>query len=155
MRTIATGIVINNACSSWHRLAGDFTFGNARAYIGTLFEVLSAEAQEIVTRIVGRHYGKPLAHALWAAQREVYEDHLRRPYVVTGVFTQKLRVNRDINHMARVIGVMRHANKGWKTHLANTPDGEKYKKGYIQEAVAFYERELAYLEMMKSPSFRR
>jgi hypothetical protein len=33
-----TPIVINNACSSWHRLAENYTFGNARAYIGTLWE---------------------------------------------------------------------------------------------------------------------
>lgn len=32
-----TPIIINNACLSWHRLAGTFTFANARAYIGTLF----------------------------------------------------------------------------------------------------------------------
>jgi hypothetical protein len=28
-----TPIIINNACTSWHRLAETFTFGNARAYV--------------------------------------------------------------------------------------------------------------------------
>jgi hypothetical protein len=47
-----TPIVINNACASWHRLAETFTFGNARAYIGTLFPVATTEAQEIVVGVL-------------------------------------------------------------------------------------------------------
>jgi hypothetical protein len=44
MAGVGTPIVINNACLSWHRLAGDMIFGGARAYVGTLFPVTSAEA---------------------------------------------------------------------------------------------------------------
>jgi hypothetical protein len=73
-----TPIVINNACSSWHRLAGDYTFGNARAYIGTLFPVTGAEAHDVVAKLLDKHFGKPLAAALWSAQREVYGDSVRR-----------------------------------------------------------------------------
>ena len=40
-------IILNNACSSWHRLAGDFIFGQARLYIGTLFEVMDAQTGEL------------------------------------------------------------------------------------------------------------
>ena len=103
-RTLAaetTPIIINNACVSWHRLAGDFMFGGARAYVGTLVPVLPFEAQDIVTRVLGKHFGKPLAHAFWAAQRESYgENGIRRPYVVTGAYSQTLR--------GKIVDVPRH-----------------------------------------------
>ena len=76
-----TPIVINNACCSWHRLAGDYTFGNARAYIGTLFPVTGAVAHDVVVKLLDKHFGKPLAAALWSAQREVYGNAARRPYI--------------------------------------------------------------------------
>jgi hypothetical protein len=71
-RTLAaesTPIIINNACVSWHRLAGNFMFGGARAYVGTLVPVLPVEAQDIVTRVLKKHFGKALAHALVCATR--------------------------------------------------------------------------------------
>jgi hypothetical protein len=40
-----TPIVINNACVSWHSLAETFAWANARAYVGTLFEVGTTEGQ--------------------------------------------------------------------------------------------------------------
>jgi hypothetical protein len=103
-RTLAaetTPIIINNACVSWHRLAGDFMFRGARAYVGTLVPVLPFEAQDIVTRVLGKHFGKPLARAFWAAQRESYgENGIRRPYVVTGAYSQTLR--------GKIVDVPRH-----------------------------------------------
>src|SRR5271169_5053448 len=52
----------------------------------------AVEAQDIVTRVLGKHFGKPLAHAFWSAQRESYgENSIRRPYVVTGVYPQTHR----------------------------------------------------------------
>lgn len=95
-------IVINNACTSWHELAGMFTFCNARAYIGTLVSVTTSEAHDIAVKLLGQHFGKPLAVALWRAQNEVYRDEsgsdtVRRPYVLTGVFPQRLRsVSRNV-----------------------------------------------------------
>lgn len=84
-------IVLNNACVSWHRLAGTFAFCNARAYIGTLFEVIPTEAQDVAMKILDRHYGKPLALALWHAQNDVYQDSIRRPYLLVGTHFQRLR----------------------------------------------------------------
>lgn len=55
-----TSIIVNNACASWHRLAKTFTFAQARAYLGTRFSVSDVEAQEVVSRLLGRHFGKPL-----------------------------------------------------------------------------------------------
>jgi hypothetical protein len=90
-----TPIVINNACVSWHRLAKSFTFSNARAYIGTLFPISPLEAQEVIIKLVEKHFAKPLPAALWSAQRNVYGTSHRRPYVATGVYTQWLRAKRQ------------------------------------------------------------
>jgi hypothetical protein len=84
-----TPIIINNACSSWHRLASNYIFGNARAYIGTLFPVMTSEAHGVVERLLGKHFGKPIPTALWSAQREVYGANPRHPY---GVYPQCLRI---------------------------------------------------------------
>ena len=62
-----------------------FTFANARAYVGTLFPITPCEAAAVVVRMLDKHWHKPLAAALWAAQRDVYGTNIRRPYVVTGV----------------------------------------------------------------------
>lgn len=90
-----TPVVVNNACGSWHRLAASFTFGNARAYIGTLFMVGTSEAEAFAIKLLGKHFGKPLGVALWLAQNEIYGDAPRRPYVVTGVHPQRLRSRRQ------------------------------------------------------------
>jgi hypothetical protein len=74
-----TPILMNNACASWHRLAETYTYCNARAYVGTLFPVLPAEASEIVVKLLGKHFGKPLPTALWSAQREAYGNGGRMP----------------------------------------------------------------------------
>jgi hypothetical protein len=86
-----TPIIINNACLSWHRLAETFTFANARAYVGTLFPITPSEAAAVVVRALDKHWNKPLAAAMWSAQRDVYGSDIRRPYVVTGVYPQRLR----------------------------------------------------------------
>jgi hypothetical protein len=72
----ATPIIINNACSSWHTLAETYTFNNARAYIGTLFQVSTSEAHDVVVKLLGKHFGKPLPVALWSSQREVARELL-------------------------------------------------------------------------------
>jgi hypothetical protein len=82
-------IVINNACASWHRLAGGFMFGNARCYLGTLFDVIESEAQEMVERLFAKEFGTELAFALWRAQNSMYGENVRRPYVMVGCHFQR------------------------------------------------------------------
>jgi hypothetical protein len=137
-----TPIILNNACSSWHRLAETFTFSNARAYIGTLFMVTSAEAQEVAVRLLGKHFGKFLPTAVWAAQRDVYGDGPRRPYVITGVYPQRLRVtDQDVPQM--IIQSMSKALSVWRRHLTKTnKDRDHNKWTALTEMVAYYEREL-------------
>lgn len=94
VRTLAnTGapIIINNACASWHELAARFAFAGCRLYVGTLFGVSDAEAQEVITRLMAKYLGKPIPLALWHVQREVYGDSPRRPYAAMGVYFQSMR----------------------------------------------------------------
>ena len=141
-----TPIVINNACASWHRLAETFTFANARSYIGTLFPVSTAEAHDVVVGVLGKHFGKPLPTALWSAQRGVYGDNIRRPYIVMGVYPQRLRVTRrDVpEDIARQLA---KGARAWRAKLKNVPQEDTTKAKAIKAYVDYYERELA--------SFRR
>ena len=84
-------IVLNNACGSWHRLAETFMGSGARCYIGTLFSVVDAEAEEVVGRLFGPQLGMELAAALARAQASVYGDNPRRPYVMVGCHFQRIR----------------------------------------------------------------
>jgi hypothetical protein len=138
-----TPIVINNACVSWHRLAKHFSFCNARAYIGTLIPISPLEAQEVVIKLVEKHFAKPLPAALWSAQRDVYGTSHRRPYVATGVYTQWLRARRQdvVAHLvSRLSGTLASYQKLLAAEIQE--DTPRYKA--IEEAVAFYKHELAH-----------
>ena len=136
-----TPIVINNACCSWHRLAGDYTFGNARAYIGTLFPVTGAEAHDVVVKLLDKHFGKPLAAALWSSQREGYGNTARRPYIATGVFPQRLRPMRgDIP--AHVVRCLLQSLRQWRAYLAKAGSGTGRSKKSVENIIRYHEREL-------------
>jgi hypothetical protein len=139
-----TPIIVNNACASWHRLASDFLFGGARAYVGTLFPVTTLEAQEVIIKLLDKHVGKPLPAAVWSAQREVYRDDLRHPYVAAGIFPQRLRVkkqdviNRMVSHLSGTL-------LSWKGTLASVDPNDSEKVKSVRENIAYYERELAHI----------
>jgi hypothetical protein len=138
-----TPIVINNACSSWHRLAGNYTFGNARAYLGTLFPVMGAEAHEIVAKLLDKHFGKPLAAALWSAQREVYGNSVRRPYVSTGVFPQRLRSMRGDVPMYVARCLLRSLRQ-WKDYLSKAGAATERSREDMENILRYYEGEIAH-----------
>ncbi len=139
-----TPILINNACGSWHRLAETFTFCNARAYIGTLFSVSMSEAHDVVIKLLDKNFGKLLPVALWSAQRAVYGDSVRRPYVMTGVFPQRLRVSRrDVPR--DTAGQLARALSTRQADLRRTNPSDLKKVRTLKEYIAFYERELAFL----------
>jgi hypothetical protein len=118
-QTLASGgapIVINNACASWHRLAGTFVFANARAYVGTLFSVLNSEAEAIGERLFGKYFNKLLPVALWRAQSDVGGHGARRPYVMIGCHFQKLRAARSDN-LSYVVRQLRSALVDWNGRL--------------------------------------
>ncbi|KZL00476.1 MULTISPECIES: hypothetical protein [unclassified Pseudovibrio] len=138
-------IVINNACVSWHELAGRFTFGNARAYVGTLYPVLPFEAESVVSQLFDGHWGKYLPEALCLAQIETYgpEDQ-RRPYVITGVYTQKLRAKREDvpKHIMRRLsqGISEHAHRADLGTIEEKRQLEYVANYYRREAIAFLKK---------------
>ena len=137
-----TPIVINNACGSWHRLADNDTFVDARAYIGTLFPVAANEAQEVVVKLLGKYFGRPLAAALWSAQREVYGDAVSRPYILTGVYPQRLRASQhDIPKY--IAARLTRALGRWKIALKNLDSRDEKSSQAYEDIIQFYKHELA------------
>jgi hypothetical protein len=147
-----TPIVINNACGSWHRLAETFTFGNARAYVGTLFPISTSEVQEVMSRLIEKDFQKPLAAALWAAQRHVYNGTSRRPYLVTGVYTQWLRTTaRDVPR--DIYGRLQEAHVEWVGFLSNVVPSDKMFRA-TKEIVDYHVRELKHFRSLLSKQSR-
>lgn len=138
-------IIINNACVSWHELAARFTFSNARAYIGTLYEVSDMEAEEIVTRLLDKFYGKPLPHAVWSAQNAVYgSGGNRRPYVVTGVYPQRLRATKE-DVPRWIMGQLQRSLRAWKNRLESVPADDDHMRKDIGTFIAYLDREICSL----------
>lgn len=132
-------IIINNACVSWHELAGRFTYAGARAYIGTLYPVSDLEAESVVVRLLDKYWGKCLPHALWSAQNATYSaGGDRMPYVATGVYPQRLRVTRE-DTPTYIMRKLIAARDNWKLRLATIERDEPRKR--TQEFVQYYERE--------------
>lgn len=105
-------IVVVNACSSWHQMSSLFIYAGARAYIGTMFPVLDPEAQGVAGHLFERELGQPLSLALWRAQKAVYGNNTRRPYVLIGLPFCRVERNRvnsppylhsELNHGIREI----------------------------------------------------
>jgi hypothetical protein len=137
-----TPIIINNACLSWHRLASTFTFANARAYVGTLFPITPSEAAAVVVRVLDKHWNKPLAAALWAAQRDVYGANLRRPYVATEVYPQRLRV-KVMDYPKRIRTQLARSLANWERRLAGLKPDDSKQIAMTTDIIKVYRRELA------------
>ena len=139
-------IIFNNACVSWHELADRFMFANARAYIGTLYPVSDIEAEAIAVAMLGKHFGKMLPHALWSAQNSVYgEGSDRRPYVVSGVYPQRLRSTQE-DVPRRILSKLWKGLCYWRKRAAEIGENEPERKKGLDEIASYYAREF--------PSFR-
>ena len=124
MASQGSPIVINNACSSWHRLAENFTFANARAYIGTLFPVVDAEAQIMIEKLLVSYFGKPLSVGVWRAQNDIWNQSARRPYVLVGCHFQTLRTTAS-NALLDIFKSLRRSHLNWNRRLqAADPNDE-------------------------------
>lgn len=136
-------IIINNACVSWHELAGRFLFSNARAYVGTLFSVSDLEAEAIVVRLLNKYFGRPLPHAIWSAQNTVYgKGSDRRPYIVTGVYSQRLRVTKE-DVPNRILSRLRSGQTYWRQRADEAGAINAHGANALDEIATFYEREVA------------
>jgi hypothetical protein len=137
-----TPIVVNNACVSWHRLALNFVFGGARAYVGTLFPISTTEAEEVLLRALGKRHGKFLPEAFWSAQRQAYGDNVRRPYVIAGVYPQRIRTTiADVP--AYIFRQLKRGRDAWIRYRDNTAPLETHQRQAADANVTFFERNLA------------
>jgi hypothetical protein len=127
-------IVINNACTSLHRLAATFMFAGARAYVGTLITVLDAEAQEVVQRLFGKYIDESLSVALWRAQNDVAGNGVRRPYVMIGCHFQKIRPTEG-DHTRYVLDSLKAALSDWNHKLETEPQLSDQAKRTIAHTI--------------------
>jgi hypothetical protein len=91
----AAPLVVNNSCWSWHELSLRFFFAGARGYVGSLFPITDAEAQEVGQALFGKYIGREIPKALWLAQRDIYGNSGRRPYVMVGLPFVAVHANRS------------------------------------------------------------
>lgn len=140
-----TPIVINNACVSWHRLASNFMFGGARGYVGTLFPISTTEAEEVLLRALGKHHGKMLPHAFWSAQREAYGDDPRRPYVVAGVYPQRIRAT-AADVPAYITSELNRGRNAWTRYRDHAGPHEAQRKRTVDTHIRFFERQLEWFK---------
>lgn len=146
-------VVVNNACASWRELADRFIFANARAYVGTLFPIATTDAHDVIIGALDKYYEKPLAHSLWSAQNRVYGDGVRRPYIVTGVYPQRLRITTE-DMISRIHDLLARDLAHWrKRALQPIPEGVSQRA--IEEIVRFYEHELQEFERLWSGDLAR
>lgn len=116
-------LFVNNSCWSWHELSQRTTFAGARGYLGSLFPITDAEAQEIGRALFDQYIGQDLPRALWLAQRDIYGSSARRPYVMVGLPFIAIRPNiKDaVSHMNRayVAGIAH-----WTERASSSPHEE-------------------------------
>ncbi|MBB3461085.1 hypothetical protein [Rhizobium sp. BK377] len=139
-----TPVIFNNACVSWHELSKRFMFANARAYVGTLWPVTGVEAEDVLLRTIGKHFGKPLAHALWSAQREAYQDQLRHPYIMTGVYPQRLQGSRS-NAPQEIVKSLAQGLRVWQDRLSKTNGDDEQKLRSIRSICRFFRAEYEHM----------
>lgn len=134
-------VILNNACASWHRLSETFVLGGARAYLGTLYPVTVYDAEPVTVKLFGKHFGKPLPVALWASQREAYgAKSPRRPYVMAGIFPQRLRtVVRDVP--AETAKALLRNARHYKKRLDGDAQLSEKAKDSLRECIDYFERE--------------
>lgn len=138
-------IVINNACASWHRLAITFTVANARAYLGTLFSITEVEAQEFISLLFTRFFGRPLSVAIWHAHNSLYGNSVRRPYVLVGCHFQRLRVTAS-EAPVEILEEMERALSAWKRKLSKPGELNESQVRTATEYVRYLEEQIGRIE---------
>ena len=113
-------LFLNNSCWSWHELSQRTTFAGARGYVGSLFPVVGAEAQEVGAALFGTHIGKELCRALWLTQRSVYESSSRWPYVMVGLPFVAIRPN-TIDSVTFTTRAYLDGIEHWTERASNSP----------------------------------
>jgi hypothetical protein len=138
-------IILNNACCSWHKLAQTFAFSGARAYLGTLFPVLTSEAEAVTNAILGMRFGECLPEAVWASQRDAFGASVRRPYLMMGIYPQAMKViQRDVpQYLANRLG---RSGTDWLTHASQTKATDEKTRKWIAQKTNYYRRELLSLK---------
>ncbi len=113
--------------------------------VGTLFPISTTEAEDVLLRALRKHHGKALPHAFWSAQREAYGDDPRRPYVVAGVYPQRIRATiADVP--AYIASELARGRDAWIRYRDDAGPHDAQRKRTVDAHVAFFERHLAWFK---------
>ncbi|MEG3790613.1 hypothetical protein V1318_10845 [Lysobacter sp. CCNWLW3] len=113
-------LFINNSCWSWHEISLRAMFAGARGYLGTLFPITDAEAQEVTSTLFGRYIDRNIVLGLWLAQRDVYAPSMRRPYVLVGLPFVAVRPN-TTDPLTHLLKTYHEAISHWKDLSISSP----------------------------------
>jgi hypothetical protein len=103
----------------------------------------------VVTKVLDEYWGQPLAVAVWSAQRDVYSSDPRRPYVVAGVFSQRLRVD-PIDFPERIKRRLATTLAGYKEMLASLgSSGDEKRIAALKEIIKVFELEHGHCEQIE------
>jgi hypothetical protein len=106
----------------------------------TLVEIIPTEAHDVIIKLFDKYYGKPLPLALWSAQRQVYGDGVRRPYVMTGVYPQRMRtIRHDVPR--HILDRLTAGLVRWEEMLAATDKNDSRMVKNLEDLVAWHRRE--------------
>jgi hypothetical protein len=130
----AAPLVLSNCCWSWHEIGSRMAFAGARGYVGALFPVTDAEAQEIGKAVFAGKPGEPTFKALWRTQNQVYGSSRRRPYAMLGLPSVYVPTN-QVNSAAYMHNIYQDAISSWSAAVAHYADEEL--KANAQRAADF------------------
>lgn len=126
-------------------------FAGARCYIGTLFPVSDGEAQAIAGSLMCRYFGRPLPQAIWAAQNATYgPDDDRRPYVMTGVYPQRLRTTKE-DAPRRLFGLLLNEFERLDRRLQHLPEADEHLRRALTRQRNYYQNEAGRIAAAYAP----
>ena len=130
-------VVLNNACSSWHELGQRFLYAGARAYIGALFPVTNAEAEDLGAALFEKQLSMPLPLALWSSQNNVYGRSARRPYAMLGLPFCSIQPNRvdSIKYLTRAYrdGLVQYEEKAKNSPYPDVKENSQRFAEFLRE----------------------
>jgi hypothetical protein len=95
-------------------------------------------------RALGKHHGKLLPHAFWSAQRETFGDNPRRPYVMAGVYPQRIRAIADVP--AYITRELERGRDGWTRYRDKGGPHDAQRKRTLDSYITFFERQIEWFK---------
>ena len=116
-------IFISNACSSWRKVSFDVMVAGGRSYVGPIRDIMNYEAIDFTKILFTKHLQRPICFGVWRAQKELYSDEIRRPYLFAGTHFAKFKFSKSssIEYLEKTL-VKAAADRGSRSITATEKD---------------------------------